>query len=173
MYPSNDRGISSRGIQMRWSVLGVVLSYVVLATAEIGLHAYMGLSDSDRAVTMREWYFYRNPYNGHEYHMGSTVFVLPSALMGFVAGGFGCKWKPASIGISVIALSTGIVVLPPIYASFLPGKPLYYWPPDIWGRLGLFTFKYLFTLIVCGSSAYVSWAICQEISDRITSNPRV
>ena len=111
---------------MRCSVIGIVLSYVVLATAEIGLHVYMGLSDSERAKTIREWYFYRTPYNGKQDVMGLTVFVLPSAFMGFAAGGLGCKWKPDSIAIGVIALSAGIVVLPPIYASFLPGKPLDY-----------------------------------------------
>ncbi len=169
-YPSNDRGESNRGILMRWSVIGIVLSYVVLATAEIGLHAYMGLSDSERTATIREWYFYRDHDNGKQYHMGFTVFVLPSVLMGFAAGGFGCKWKPVSIAITVVVLSIGVVILPPVYASFLPGKPPYYWPPDIWGRLDLFTFKYVFTLILCGSSAYVGWAICQSISDRIRLN---
>lgn len=104
---------------MRWRVLLLVSSFLVLAAAEIGLHWYMVTSETPLASQLLDWYLYQNSDNHKKYHQGLVIFVIPCLLMGFAAGSLGAKWSTRKLIWTVVALSAGIMVLNLFCTSFL------------------------------------------------------
>src|SRR5438445_3474833 len=138
---------------MRFGLIGVVLTYLDVAGAEIAFHWYIATSNSAPGRFLEILYFSKDE-RGRVEVPHKVLILIPGLALGIAAGIFGVSWPPRVLAACASILALGQVALYPLYASFFPhGR----W----WSQLdvdphsvGLWGLSYFKTLCLCLLGAF-------------------
>jgi hypothetical protein len=135
-----------------WPSISLTIFLATMATIFVWWHRY--ICTDPAALGVRRFYAYRSTISGKGVS-GYIDLVLPAMLIGFVTGLAGALLRPRWTCVHTLIMGTGLTVLQPILAQWVPPNELWWLPAGkkwpLWEMLGLEWRG----LLLCGVFAYL------------------
>ena len=147
----------------------LAIGYLIIAAAELALHAYMSYGTSEWASILQANYLKRDTLNGKAYTASVVDVLVPAGLLGILAGAADIRLPLETMWRHVAILAAGVFFLIPLYDTMAQGYP--YPLPNTMGKDSAVPIlrilcNYLFLSLQMGAFAYFSRRVTRDIRQR-------